>query len=148
MDHHRAIEALLYRYAELIDAGDFAGIGRLFARGQIMAPAVNAVFRGAAAVQGMYETATRRYACGTPRTQHVMSNLNITLDADARGASASLRFTVFQALEDFPLQAIIAGRYQDRFARDEAGWYFTERRMQPELIGDLSRHLLIEVPRA
>ena len=137
---------MLYRYAELIDAGDFAGIGQLFARGRIVAPSVNAVFRGAAEVQGMYETATRRYPCGTPRTQHVMSNVSISLDEDGRGADASLRFTVFQALEDFPLQAIIAGRYQDRFAKDDSGWYFVERRMQPELIGDLSRHLLIELP--
>jgi 3-phenylpropionate/cinnamic acid dioxygenase small subunit len=147
MDDHHAIEALLHRYAELIDAGDFAGIGELFARGRIVASSVNAVFEGAQAVQGMYEMSTRRYACGTPRTQHVMSNISITLDTEGRGAGANLRFTVFQALEDFPLQAIIAGRYRDRFAKDDTGWYFTERVMQPELMGDLSRHLLIEIPR-
>jgi 3-phenylpropionate/cinnamic acid dioxygenase small subunit len=147
MDDHRAIEALLYRYAELIDAGDFAGIGKLFARGRVVATSVNAVFNGAAEVQGMYETATRRYPCGTPRTQHVMSNVCITLDEDGRGADAGLRFTVFQALEDFPLQAIIAGRYHDRFAKDSTGWHFVERRIQPELVGDLSRHLLIELSR-
>jgi hypothetical protein len=145
MDRRTAIEGLLYRYAELIDAGDFAGIGQLFARGRIVASSVNAVFSGAKEVQGMYESTTRRYPCGTPRTQHVMSNVSITLDADGRGATADLRCTVFQALEDFPLQAIIAGRYQDRFAKDENGWYFVERRMQPELIGDLSRHLLIDI---
>jgi 3-phenylpropionate/cinnamic acid dioxygenase small subunit len=146
VDDHRAIENLLYRYADLIDAGDFAGIGHLFARGQIVAPAAAQPFRGASEVQRMYETSTRRYACGTPRTQHVMSNVRIAIDADRRGASAWLRFTVLQGLDDFPLQAIIAGRYEDRFARDEAGWYFSERRMQPELIGDLSRHLLIALP--
>ncbi|AXQ31320.1 nuclear transport factor 2 family protein [Solimonas sp. K1W22B-7] len=144
MDDHRAIERLLYRYAELIDAGDFAGVGQLFERGRIVAGG-NAV-AGAAAVQGMYESYTRRYACGTPRTQHLMGNVCIDVDAGGRSAQARLRFTVFQALEDFPLQAIIAGRYQDRFARDEGGWYFAERRMQPELMGDLSRHLLLPVP--
>ena len=146
MDDHRAIERLLYQYADLIDAGDFAGVGRLFARGQIVT--TGAVVRGADAVQAMYESYTRRYPCGTPRTQHLMGNPSIDVDADRRGATARLRFTVFQALEDFPLQAIIAGRYQDRFARDDNGWYFAERRMQPELMGDLSRHLLLPVPGA
>jgi 3-phenylpropionate/cinnamic acid dioxygenase small subunit len=147
MDDHRAIEHLLYRYAELIDAGDFAGIGTLFARGQVVAPAVDRVFRGADEVRQMYEMSTRRHADGTPRTQHVMSNVRIEVAPDGRSAEARLRFTVFQALDDFPLQPIIAGRYEDRFARDAAGWYFAERRMQVELIGDLSRHLLIEMPR-
>ncbi len=146
MDDYRGIEDLLYRYAELIDAGDFAGIGRLFARGQITAPAAGQPFHGASEVQRMYETNTRRYACGTPCTQHVMSNIRIAIDADCCGASAWLGFTVFQAFNDFPLQAIIAGRYEDRFARDEDGWYFSERRMRPTLIGDLSRHLLIALP--
>ena len=54
LDDHRAIEHLLYRYADLVDAGDFAGIGRLFARGRIVAG--GSVIEGAAAVQAMYET--------------------------------------------------------------------------------------------
>ncbi len=146
MEDHHAIEHLLYRYAELIDAGDFAAIGQLFSRGQIVA--AGSVMQGAHAVQAMYESFTRRYDCGTPRTQHVMSNLCIDIDEDLRAASARLRFTVFQALEDFPLQAIIAGRYHDRFARDAAGWHFVERRMHTELIGDLSRHLLLPLPKS
>jgi 3-phenylpropionate/cinnamic acid dioxygenase small subunit len=146
MEPHRAIEALLYRYADLIDAGDFAGIGALFARGCIVAPAIGRRFSGTDAVTAMYRSSTRLHACGTPRTQHLMSNLCIDVDAGGLAASARLRFTVFQALEDFPLQAIIAGRYEDRFACDDGGWYFTERRMLPELIGDLSRHLLIDLP--
>ena len=142
MDDHRAIERLLYRYADLIDAGDFAGVGALFGRARILAG--GNVIEGAAAVQAMYESYTRRYACGTPRTQHLMGNPVIDIDGDT--ASARLRFTVFQALADFPLQPIITGRYQDRFARDADGWHFTERRMQTELMGDLSRHLMLPVP--
>lgn len=145
MDSYRAIENLLSRYAELIDDGDFAGIGQLFARGQILAPAGDSGFRGAAEVQRMYEMATVVFEDGTPRTQHTMSNIWIEVDEAAGTASARLRFTVLQALPDFPLQVIIAGRYEDRFARDENGWYFTERRMRPQLLGDLSRHLLIDL---
>lgn len=144
LDDHRAIERLLYLYADLIDAGDFAGVGRLFARGRIVSG--GGTVAGAEAVQALYESFTRRYDCGTPCTQHLMGNVCIEVDADRLGARASLRFTVLQALPDFPLQAIIAGRYQDRFARDAEGWHFHERQIQPQLIGDLSRHLLRPIP--
>ena len=129
MDSYRAIQNLLSRYAELIDAGDFAGVGQLFAR-------------GAAAVQQMYDLFTKIYPDGTPCTMHQMSNVWIEVDEAAGTAQARSRFTVLQQLDDFPLQVIIAGGYEDRFARDGSGWHFVERRMKPRLYGDLSRHLL------
>jgi hypothetical protein len=50
-------------------------------------------------------------------------------------------FTVFQALPDFPLQPIIAGRYHDAFERVDGTWRFADRLILSDLIGDLSRHL-------
>lgn len=148
MDSYRAIENLLYRYAELIDNGDFAGVGQLFARGAISSATMEGKVAGAEAVQRMYEAYTRVYEDGTPRTQHITTNVAIEVDEAAGTASARLRFTVFQQLEDFPLQPIISGRYADTFARDQDGsWYFVERRMQPQLFGDLSRHLLVDLSR-
>ena len=143
MDDYRAIEALLYRYAELMDAGDFAAIGRLFARARILAPASDKAYAGADEVRGLYEASARRYPNGTPCTQHLTSNARIELDGDA--ARCWSRFTVFQAVERLPFQPVIAGRYEDRFARDASGWHFTERTMYVDLVGDLSHHLLYEL---
>lgn len=146
MDSYRAIENLIYRYAELIDDGDFAGVGQLFARGAITSSTMEGGVSGAEAVQKMYDAYTKVYEDGTPRTQHITTNVAIEVDEAAGTATGKLRFTVFQQLEDFPLQPVISGRYQDRYARDERGqWYFVERKMRPTLFGDLSRHLLIEV---
>jgi 3-phenylpropionate/cinnamic acid dioxygenase small subunit len=147
MDSYRAIENLLNRYAELIDAGDFAAIGELFARGGILAPASEGGAYGGDQIREMYTVATRLYEDGTPRTQHNMSNIWIEVDEAAGTAQARLCFTVLQQLPDFPLQVVIAGRYRDKFERDASGWYFKERMMLPNLFGDLSRHLLIEIPR-
>jgi hypothetical protein len=55
-------------------------------------------------------------------------------------------YTVFQQTETLPLQAIIAGRYHDRFERLEHGWAFTERRFFVDLVGDLSQHLTFDLP--
>ncbi len=146
MSESRAeIEQLLYLYAERIDLGDLPGVADLFEHGAITTPGVDGGPRGREAVLGMYRSSTRLYEDGTPRTKHVTTNVIIEVDEAAGTAISRSYFTVLQALEDFPLQTIIAGRYHDRFERVAGSWWFAERTMIPELLGDLSRHLLIEL---
>ena len=52
-----------------------------------------------------------------------------------------------QNTETVPLQPIVVGRYFDAFSCDDAGWYFTERKVEVEMIGDVSAHLMVD-PRA
>ena len=137
-----AIENLLYLYAERIDAGDFSGVGALFARAKVLDPSGKVLATGKDEVQAVFDRSTKRYADGTPGTQHVTTNMILTLEDSGRKATTRSRFTVMQALPAFPLQCIITGSYQDEFAYDDSdGWYFTQRQMKPKLIGDLSRHL-------
>ena len=148
MDSHRAIENLLYRYAELIDDGDLEGVARLFAHGEILAPAAISGARGFEEVLALYRTATRLYPdTGTPHTRHVTTNAIIEIDEEAGRGTARSYFMVFQAVEGFALQPIIGGRYHDMFERHDGKWRFAQRRMLPDLWGDLSHHLLQEVPR-
>lgn len=145
MDSARAIENLLYRYAELIDDGDLEGVARLFEHGEILAPAADSGAKGYDEVLAMYRKATRVYPeTGTPRTRHVTTNAIIEVDETAGRAAARSYFTVFQAAEGLPLQPIIAGRYHDLFERHAGAWRFRERRMLPDLWGDLSKHLLYD----
>ena len=81
------------------------------------------------------------YDDGTPRTKHVLGNLEIEVDDSAGTARARCTFTVFQSVPDRPLAAVLAGRYHDRFERAEDGWRFVERIVYPDLFGDLSRHM-------
>lgn len=145
IDDRTAIEHLLYAYAERIDAGDFAGVGALFADGEIRAGDDGPSFRGAEAVRQLYTATVRLYDDGTPRTKHVTTNVVVELDAASPPGSATARsyFTVLQQLEDFPLQPIVAGRYHDAFRRVDGVWRFHVRRMHVDLQGDLSRHLSI-----
>ena len=141
-----AIERLLFTYAGRIDAGDFAGVGDLFAEGTIATEDGTALATGAAAVEALYVATTRRYDDdGTPHTKHVTTNAVVDVAPSGDRAECRSYFTVFQGLTDFPLQAIISGRYHDTFVRVDGAWHFAERRMAPELYGDLSRHLLIEL---
>jgi hypothetical protein len=137
-----AIENLLHQYAERIDAGDFAGVAELFAQARMLDPAGEVLATGSDEVKAVFEGSTKIHADGTPGTQHVTTNMILTLTDAGRKAETRSRFTVMQALPDFPLQCIITGTYEDGFSySDSDGWYFTQRQMKPKLIGDLSRHL-------
>ncbi|MFL0287207.1 nuclear transport factor 2 family protein [Mycobacterium sp. SMC-21] len=129
------ITELLYRYAELIDAGDFDGVGKLLGRGNFMGVA------GAEAIAALFATTTRRFPDhgNTPRTRHLVLNPIVELDGDT--ARARSTFCVVQQTETVPLQPIVVGRYADAFARDDSGWYFTERVVDVQMVGDVSDHL-------
>lgn len=135
----RAIANLIATYAELVDDGDFAGVGTLLA---------NATFTGSAgsvsgsdAIEKMLRDSVIVYEDGTPRTKHVTTNVAIEVDEEAGTALARSYFTALQALPDLALQPIVSGRYNDRFERRDGRWRFVERRVRTDLVGDVSRHL-------
>ncbi|WP_020102510.1 nuclear transport factor 2 family protein [Mycobacterium sp. 360MFTsu5.1] len=133
------ITELLYRYAELIDAGDFDGVGKLLGRGNFMGVA------GAEAIAALFAKTTRRFPehGNTPRTRHLVLNPIVELDGDT--ARARSTFCVVQQTDTVPLQPIVVGRYADTFARDETGWHFTERVADVQMVGDVSDHLNISL---
>ncbi len=147
-DPAREIENLLHTYAERIDAGDLEGVADLFARGRIVASAEatpEQTFEGRDRVLAMYRGSTRIYDDGSPHTKHVTTNSIIEVDEDANTASARSYYTVFQQVDDLPLQPIISGRYRDSFRCVDGRWRFDTRIMIVDLVGDLSRHLLYEL---
>ncbi|MBL1111040.1 nuclear transport factor 2 family protein [Streptomyces sp. 110] len=135
---YRAIENLIARYAELVDDGDFAGVGTLLAEATFTG--TGEPVSGRDAIEKMFKDTLIVYADGTPRTQHVTTNVAIEVDEQAGTAVSRSYVTVFQALPDLPLQPIAAGRYRDRFERRDGQWCFVERRVRINLIGDVSRH--------
>ncbi len=139
MSPEQQIKNLIYRYAELIDEGDLAGVAQLLGRARFLGPDGSEQGSGAEAIEALYRSFTRLYPDGTPLSHHVTTNVLVEVDGDA--ATARSYFTVFQATPDLPLQPIMAGRYIDTFARDTQGWYFSSRQMKPRLAGNLSAHL-------
>lgn len=138
-----AISNLILRYAELMDLGDFAGVGALFEHAGITTDLSDEVRFGSALMQEQMETWTRRYPDnGTPHTKHITTNLIIEIGDDATTAKARSYYTVMQQTPDLPLQPIIAGRYHDEFAIIDGAWTFTKRHYINELFGNLSQHLL------
>ena len=136
---YRAIESLIATYAELVDDGDFAAVGRLLAHATFAGGAGSV--SGRDAIEKMLTNNVIVYDDGTPRTKHVTTNLVIEVDEAAGTGVSRSYFTALQALPDLALQPIVSGRYHDRFERRDGQWRFVERRVRTDLVGDVSRHL-------
>ncbi|MDQ3294006.1 MAG: nuclear transport factor 2 family protein [Actinomycetota bacterium] len=134
------VRNLLGRYCERIDAGDFDGVGALFAGGVLADEHGTVLAAGDEAVAAFYASMTKRHDDGTPRTKHLVVDTVLEPDGDAAVVARS-SYLVLQALDGLPLQPIIAGRYVDRFELGAGGWAFAERRFVVDLTGDLSHHL-------
>lgn len=135
------IRNLLGRYCELIDAGDFDGVGALFAQGALAAGDGPPFVAGAAGVAAFYRSGTQLHD-GSPGTKHLV--LDSVFDEPGIDGTAVVRssYVVLQAVQGMALQPIIAGRYVDTFGRDaDDAWCFVERRFHVDLLGDLSHHL-------
>jgi len=146
------IRNLLGRYCDLMDAGDWPGVGALFARGRLVTDDGTELAAGAAAVADFYARGTRLHD-GSPRTKHLVTNTVLGEPAADRTVEARSSYLVLQAVADAPLQPIVTGRYVDRFAPEgegggdsagagsDGGWHFVERAFAVDLVGDLSHHL-------
>ena len=133
--------------AELIDGGDYEGIGALFTDAVIGAERVHGrMARRRGDHRDVRERQHRRYEDGTPRSKHVTTNLIIEVArarprhlplvlhgvaADRRGAAPTHRRR--------PLPRRVRSRRRRVALRPP--------RMFVDLVGDLSKHLLFELRR-
>ncbi|MEM9466060.1 MAG: nuclear transport factor 2 family protein [Actinomycetota bacterium] len=146
MDDVAACTNVLYEIAEAMDAADAATLRELLADASLVDGASGVVLAlGGDAAVAHFASIVKVHGDGTWRTKHVTTNPIVAVDGDA--ATIRSMYTVFQQTDTLPLQAIIAGRYHDTFARLEGRWRLTERRYFADLIGDLSDHLTIPLER-
>ena len=148
-DEHQ-IRALIGAYAERLDAGDLDGVAALFEHGVFRSARGGEPLVGRDAVRRQYDQVILypddgypgdRHA--TPRTKHVLGNIEVVIDPPDPTATATARctFTVLQAVSPGELGAVLSGRYHDRFEFVDGSWRFVERVVHPDLLGDLSRHM-------
>ncbi|ORW00023.1 nuclear transport factor 2 family protein [Mycobacterium kyorinense] len=138
------ITNLIYRYAELLDAGNLDAVAGLFEHGRICGVEngpPETVFAGSAAVRRMYEMATRIHDDGTPKTRHHTTNVQLYIDEAAGTARSTSYYCVTQATPELPLQVIVTGHYKDTFHRLNGTWWFDTRTMFVDQVGDVSHHL-------
>lgn len=139
-DAHEAIRNLLGLYCELMDAGDFDGLARLFATARMTDEKGNVFATGSEEIAAMWHRQTILYD-GSPRTRHITANPIIVLDPSGTSATVRSSYIVFQGTDEVALRPIITGRYVDRFVRTKDNWCWDERSYAIDHLGDLSGHL-------
>src|SRR5439155_19394268 len=96
MTDNDAIAAIIYAYAERLDAGDLEGVAALFTHATLRTDRRTEIRRGVAEALELYRSMVMLYD-GRPCTKHVITNVIIDVDASGDSASARSYFTVFQA---------------------------------------------------
>lgn len=146
-ESHHAISTLMFRYAECVDLADFEGLSTLFAHGTLGSPSAEDGQTGMTGDQvGRFYAATNRvHDDGTLRTRHLSTNVRIDIDEEHDAATAKSYYVVFQATAKLPFQAIVGGRYEDRFERVDGVWRFADRIVIVDQIGNMEEHLSFDL---
>ena len=134
------IMSLLNRYSHTVDSGDLDGFVDLFSRGEWYVEGTKPN-RGAEEIFDNVISKIIIYEDGTPRTRHVNSNVELTIDEGAGAASGQRYVTVLQQTDSLPLQAIFSGHYFDEFVNDNGSWRFAKTVVHSPFVGDMSQHL-------
>ncbi len=139
-DSAQQITVVINRYCELFDTGQLDAFAAQFEHGQW-----HRAGPGAEATRQWIDGHVLLHD-GLPATKHLTTNLVVAVDEEAGTATARSYITVLQALPDFPLQPIFAGRYRDSFTRVGDQWRWVRREVIADLYGNVSHHVRSPAP--
>lgn len=137
MGDYAEISSLLYRYAELLNTGQFDLVGELFSQGRVRVEGNPSAYEGASEVAEMYRSTVGGSDNGVDSLLFT-SNLQVSVE----GLEATAK-SYFMAYHQRPgvILPVVGGRYRDSLVRREGKWTFVERVMTIDLVGDLGSHL-------
>jgi hypothetical protein len=138
------IRNLVFRYCELIDAGNVDALADLFSDAVVVGHDGAVIARGRDEVRAMYDRGGRRErTSGGRATKHLTTNVFVEVD-DAAGTAIARSYWVLlvSSSADEPIRPVLAGRYHDRFTHVDGCWRFAERAYLVDLTGSESAALL------
>ena len=140
MSEKEEIMSLLNRYSYTVDGGDIQGFIALYEEAEWSVDGTTPS-RGSKEVFDNVLSKIIIYEDGTPRTRHVTTNIELSIDEKDGTAKGQRYVTVLQQSDSLPLQAIFSGHYHDEFVRDNGKWRFARTVIHQPFIGDMSQHM-------
>lgn len=129
------IRALVNSYARLLDRGDVDAVVALFEHSTWRSLPHGSMFRGSAEVRPVYEDLL---AQGSGyRTEHLITNLNVTVAPDGTRATSHCYWTVLQGAPGEHIGITRSGQYADTEKFDYS-WRFADRLITVDLAGESS----------
>lgn len=120
------ITEVCYRYAISLDSGDWAALATCFTPDAVAHYRSGAPSRGYPAI----ETRVRSALAPLAASQHLVSNVVVTLAGDTAESVCYLQAQHLRPGTDGGDRYLVAGRYLDRFVRSADGWRIAERRLE------------------
>jgi len=121
------IHALLTAYGSTIDARDFDGFARLFAKDGVYVTGDKAA-GGKQAGENMRQVFAKNANGFREPNFHMFFNEVITLDDIDHAHATSMSFWVVPGADDRPTPAM-AARYEDKLVREDGVWKFASRKI-------------------
>jgi len=143
MSDREQILGLLNRYSYTVDSGDLDGFVALYEKAEMYVEGTPPK-RGSKEIFDNVVSNVILHEDGTPRTRHISSNIELSIDEVAGTAKGQRYLTVIQQTETLPLQVIFSGHYHDEFVRENGSWRFSRTVVTNPFVGDTSQHLRSE----
>jgi SnoaL-like domain len=126
LEDKQEIHALLMEYGRTLDARDFAGFERLFARDSEYGGARNAPVKGPANIRVFLEGQLKKNAAPEPgRDFHLFYNETIDVNGDRATALSKGAFYVRGEGNKLETSAVV--NYHDELVREDGRWKFKRR---------------------
>ena len=139
MNSREEILHLINSYTFLLDEGKYEAWAELFEHGEWSSEGT-APLKGKQQMLDMLDQVLIIHPDGTPRTRHLMTNIDLDID-EAQGVATNKSYvTLLQQTDELPLQVILSGGYSDRFERVDGKWRFAKRMITNVFYGDMSAH--------
>jgi hypothetical protein len=144
MTSEDAIRNLIFRYCELMDAGDIDSTADMLSDAKVIGQDGNLLATGRDEVRAMYARGNRtERTSGGRRSKHLTTNVYVEVDEGADSAIARAYWVLLVSTSpDDPVRPILAGSYHDTFSRVDGTWRFSERAYVVDLVGSEAATLL------
>lgn len=141
---HCQIEQKIYRMGYALEDGDFELVGELLRHATFGADRIGRkILKGSQAIRDQYARTNITYPGHGRATREMYTNVLIEIDLDAETARSTTAYTVAQQIPDADsrFELLVAGRYEDEWARIEGEWHWTDRFIVVQFKNDLDRHM-------
>ena len=141
---HREIEQKIYRMGYALEEGDFDLVGELLRHATFGADRIGRrAFEGRDAIRDQYARTNITYPGHGRATREIYTNVLIDIDLDAGTARSKTAYTVAQQAPDSrePFALLVAGRYEDEWARHDGEWQWSDRYVVVQFKNDLDAHM-------
>ncbi|HZP31218.1 MAG TPA: nuclear transport factor 2 family protein [Acidimicrobiia bacterium] len=138
----REIERMIYAVGYAIEDGDFQRVGDIMGDATLGADMIGRrAFHGGGEIRDQYARTNIVYPGRGRASKEIYHNILVEIDLDDDTATSVTSYTVAHQPPGDPFELIVAGRYEDEWARRGGVWRWVDRYIVVQYRNDLDKHM-------